>query len=71
MSKNHYEQNKITSFISTIQNSKQSKLLYNNNDSFGESFDFDNFENSTTKSEDLNNEQDLSNNTKLKTSKYS
>ncbi|CAG8837096.1 12875_t:CDS:1, partial [Gigaspora margarita] len=71
MSKNHYEQSKITSFISTTQNSKQSKLSHNNDDSFGESFDFDNFENSTTTSEDSNNEQDLSNNAELKTSKYS
>ncbi|CAG8824022.1 67_t:CDS:1, partial [Dentiscutata erythropus] len=61
---------KITSFITTTQNSKQSKLPYNNDDSLSESFDFDNFENSTTISEDSNNEQDLNNDIELKKSKY-
>ncbi|CAG8776430.1 12701_t:CDS:2, partial [Cetraspora pellucida] len=70
MSKNYYEQSKITSFITTTQNSKQSKLPYNNDDSLSESFDFDNFENSTTISEDSNNEQDLNNDIELKKSKY-
>ncbi|CAG8604088.1 4932_t:CDS:2, partial [Scutellospora calospora] len=44
-------------------------LLYNENN-FGENLNFDNFDNSTATSKDSNNEQDMTNNTKLEKSKY-
>ncbi|CAG8812804.1 6645_t:CDS:2, partial [Racocetra persica] len=41
-----------------------------NENNFGKNLNFDNFENSTATSEDFNNEQDMTNNTKLEKSHF-